>query len=58
MEMREMVKVESLRTLLKILGTKLNGGNLIKGIKTWAVSFLRYSVAFIDWNCAELTQLD
>ena len=46
-----MVKVESLRTLLKILGTKLNGGNLIKGIKTWAV-------AFIDWNCAELTQLD
>ena len=53
-----MVKVESLRTLLKILGTKLNGGNIIKGMKTWAVSFLRYFVAFIDWNCAELTQLD
>ena len=27
-------------------------------MNTWAVSLLRYSAAFIDWNCAGLTQLD
>ena len=36
----------------------LNGGNIIKEINIWAVSLLRYSAAFIDWNCTELTQLD
>ena len=57
-EMREMVKAEYLRRVRKVLETKLNGGNIIKGINTWAVSLLRYSAASIDWNCAELTQLD
>ena len=54
MEMEEIVRAEYHR---KVLGTKLNGGNIIKGINTWAVSLLRYSAAFIYWNCAELTQL-
>ena len=56
-EMKEMVKTEYLRRVRKVLETKLNVGNIIKGINTWAVSLLRYSAAFIDWNCAELTQL-
>ena len=58
MEMKEMVQAEYPRRVRKVLETKLNGGNLIKGTKTWAVSLLRYSAAFIDWNCAELAQLD
>ena len=37
---------------------KLNGGRIIKGINTWAVSLLRYSAEFIDRNCAELARLD
>ena len=36
----------------------MNGGNIIKGTNTWAVSLLKYSATFIDWNCTELTQLD
>ena len=57
-EIKEMVKAEYLWRVRKILETKLNGGNIIKGINTWAVTFPRYSAAFIDWNCAELTQTD
>ena len=57
-EMKEKVKAEYLRRARKVLEVKLNGGNIIKGIKTWAVSLLRYSAAFIDWNCKELAQLD
>ena len=57
-QMKEKVKVEYLRRVRKVLETKLNGGNIMKGVSTWAVSLLRYSAAFIDWNCTELTQLD
>ena len=59
-EMKEIVKAEYLRRVRKVLETKLNGNgsNITKGINTWAVSPLRYSAAFIEWNYAELTQLD
>ena len=56
--MKEKVKNEYLRRVRKVLENKLNGGNIIKEINTWAVCLLRYSAAFIDWNCTELTQLD
>ena len=56
-QMKEKVKTEYLRRVRKVLETKLNGGNIIKGVHTWVVSLLRYSAAFIDWNCTELTQL-
>ena len=53
------MKAEYLWRVHKVLETKLNSGNIIKGIKTWTESLLRYSAGtFIDWNCAELTQLD
>ena len=55
-EMKEKVKPKYLRRVRKILETKLNGGNIIKEINTWAVSLLRYSSA--HWNCIEMTQLD
>ena len=57
-QMKGKVKAEYLRRVRKVLETKLNGGNIIKGINKWVVSLLRYSAAFIDWNCTELTQLD
>ena len=47
-----------IRRVRKVLQAKLNGGSIIKGINIWAVSFLRYSAIFMDWNCTELTQLD
>ena len=30
---------------LKVLKSKLNGGNLVRAVNTWAVSLLRYSAA-------------
>ena len=57
-EMKEKVKVEYPRRVRKVLKTKLNGANIIKGIKIWEMSLLRYSAAFIDWNWTELTQRD
>ena len=53
-EVKEKVKAKYLRTVRKVLETKLNGGNIIKSINT---SLLRYSAAFIDWDYAEPTQL-
>ena len=32
------VKAKYLRRVRKVLETKLNGGNIIKGINTWALS--------------------
>ena len=46
--MKEKVADEYLRIVRKILESKLNGGNIIKGLNTWTVSLLRYSEAFID----------
>ena len=38
--------------------SKLNGGNLVQGVNTWAVSLLRYSAAFISWRKCELQAID
>ena len=42
----------------KILEIKLNGGNFIKGIYTWAIPALRNSAAFLNWTKTELEGLD
>ena len=57
-EMKDKVTKKNKRRVRKILETKLNAGNLIKGINTWAVSLLRYSAAFLDWTKFEMEQLD
>ena len=38
--------------------SKLNGGNLVQEANTWAVSLLRYSVAFISWRKCKLQAID
>ena len=38
--------------------SKLNGGNLFRGVNTWAVSLLRYSAAFLSWRKSELQAID
>ena len=35
-----------IRRLRKVLKSKLNGGNLVRGVNTWAVSLLRYSAGY------------
>ena len=41
-----------------MLETKLNGGNIIKAINTWAIPVLRYSAPVLKWRKTELQELD
>ena len=38
--------------------SKLSGGNLVRGVNTWAVSLLRYSAAFVSWRKGELQAIE
>ena len=49
---------EYIRRLRKVLKSKLNGGNLVRGVNTWAASLLRYSAAFTNWRKSELQVID
>ena len=52
------VSKEYIRRLRKVFKSKLNGGNLVHGVNTWAVSLLRYSAAFVSWRKSELEAID
>ena len=52
------VSKEYIRRLRKVLKSKLNGGNLLHAVNTWAVSLLRYSAAFVSWRKSELQAID
>ena len=56
--MKEKILKEYLRRTRKLLETKLNSRNLIKGINTWAVPRVRYSGTFLKWTRDELKQMD
>ena len=45
-KMKLSVSKEYIRRIRKVLKSKLNGGNLVHRLNTWAVSLLRYSAAF------------
>ena len=47
------VSKEYIRRLRKVLKSTLNGGNLVRGLNTWTVCLLRYSVAFFSWRKSE-----
>ena len=49
---------EYIRRIRKVLKSKLNSGNLVHGVNTWAVSLLRYSAAFVSWRKSELEAID
>ena len=57
-EMKTQIEKEYIRRLRKILKSKLNAGNLVKAINTWAVSLVRYGGGIIDWNQKELEDMD
>ena len=52
------VSKKYIRRLRKVLKSKLDGGNLVRGVNTWAVSLLRYSAAFVSWRKGELQAID
>ena len=49
---------EYIRRSRKVLKSKLNGWNLVRGVNAWAVSLLRYSAAFVSWRKRELQAID
>ena len=49
---------EYIRRLRKALKSKLNDGNLVCRVNTWAVSLLSYSSAFVSWGKSELQAID
>ena len=53
-EMKDKIQKEYPRRTRKLLETKLNSRNLIKGINTWAVPLVRYSGYFLKWTRSEL----
>ena len=57
-KMKLIVSKEYIRRLRKVLKSKLNGGNLDRGVNTWEVSLLRYSAAFVSWRKRELQAID
>ena len=57
-EMKEKVRSEYTRRVKLLLESKLNGGNVIKAINTWAVAVLRYSGGILDWTQDELKCID
>ena len=56
--MKLIVSKEYSRRLRNVLKSKLNGGNLVRRVNTWAVSLLRYSAAFVGWRKSELQARD
>ena len=58
LEMKEKLRVEYKRRLRKLLKSKLNGGNLMKAINTWAVSSIRYSGGIVNWTKNDLQEMD
>jgi len=56
--MKEKVKTEYLRWVRRVLQSKLNGGNKIGAINTWAVSLVCYTAGIINWRKDELEAID
>ena len=48
------VSKENIRRLRKALKSKLNGGNLVRGVNTWAISLLGYAAAFVSSRKSEM----
>ncbi|XP_053149009.1 uncharacterized protein LOC128343627 isoform X2 [Hemicordylus capensis] len=57
-EVKRKIGSEYIRRVRKILKSKLNGGNTIQAINTWAIPVIRYTAGIIDWTQAELETLD
>ena len=56
-EVKRSVK-EYIRRVKKTLSSKLNAGNVIKVINSWAASLLRYNGRDCNWTKRELAELD
>ena len=56
--MKDRLSKEYVRRVKKVIRSKLNGGNMVRVINSWAVSLLRYSGGVVRWTKVELMNLD
>ena len=56
--MKEKARAEYKRRVKIVLKSKLNGGNMVSAINTWAVPLIRYSAPFLDWRRDEIKEMD
>jgi len=57
-EMKDKVKMEYVRRVSKVLQSKLNGGNTIGPVNTWAVSLVCCTAGIINWRKDNLEEMD
>ena len=57
-EMKNKVRKDYYRRIRKVLQSKLNGGNVIKAMNSWAVAAVRYTAGIVDWKVDELKNMD
>ena len=57
-EMKKKVTTEYIVRVKKVLKSRLNGGNIIKAINTWAVALIKYTGGIVDWTVEELGKID
>lgn len=55
---KDRLSKEYVRRVKKVIRSKLNGGNMVRVINSWAVSLLRYSDGVVRWTKVELMNLD
>ena len=52
--MKNNTKKEYLNRIRRILKSKLNAGNIVTAMNTWANSLIRYGAGIVKWNKEEL----
>ena len=57
-KMKLNVSKEYIRRIRKVLKSNLNGGNLVRGVNTCAVSLLKCLAAFVSWRKSELHAIE
>ena len=57
-KMKDEITSEYIRRVKKFCRSKLNEGNLIPGINTWALCVVRYSASIVDWTMEEEANMD
>ncbi|KAJ7312127.1 hypothetical protein JRQ81_006469 [Phrynocephalus forsythii] len=57
-QLKNVVSKEYIQRVRKVLKSKLNGGNTIKAINSWAIPVIRYTAGIINWTQMELDSLD
>ena len=57
-QVKKQTSAEYTNRVRKILKSKLNGGNTIQAVNSWAVTLIRYTVGILDWTIAKLEDLD